>query len=94
MAKPSELLMDGEVFDPDRPTERLLKIQTFLDGSPDNEIFSFPNLRRISGCSEKAAYEFARLPEFAGYIYKRGNALLYGNPKAIALLRKKLERVN
>ena len=94
MAKPSELLMDGEVFDPDRPTPRLLKIQTFLDGSPENEVFSAPNLRKVCDCSEKASLAFAKTDKFSAYIYRRGTSNFFGHPKAIALLKKKLERVN
>jgi len=90
MAKSQELLIDGKTYDPSAPSERLLKLQEFLDRASDNEVFTTLNVVTLSSCSQKTAQEFMKTARFESYTYRRGNVFYFGNPKAITLLKSKL----
>ena len=94
MAKSESLMLDGQVFNPNGPTPRLVHIKKFLDRSASNALFGAPSLCKICGCSEKATHAFARRDEFERYVYRNGNANVFGNPKAIARMSKQLEGDN
>lgn len=97
MAKPSELLMDGEVFNPDNSRPALLKLREFLDKCPKNEVFSVDKMREMAKCGDGTVRDFIKKEQYSAYSHRHGarGFIWIGNPKGIELLKKTLaERAN
>lgn len=93
MPKPV-LLVDGEVFDPNKPTQALLDIKRFLDKSPKNEVYSMEKLRDLSGRAYSTIRSLLKHPLLSCYFYHHGrnNSLHFGHPEAIKLLKATVQK--
>ena len=85
--------LDGEVFDLNAPTARILAVKQFLDKAPKDEIFSTDGLAK-KGFSDRAIRAFAHAGKFQPYFHTvQRSKFIFGHPKAIvafkALLAKK-----
>jgi len=93
MSKPV-LLVDGEVFDPDKPTQTLLDIKKFLDRAPQNEVYSVGRMRALVNCGDSTVRNFAEHPYFEAYRFQYGKRrnLHFGHPEAIKRLKAVVEK--
>lgn len=85
-----EMKLDGEPLELHPTPPSILKLIACLEKLPDNEVFSNPNVCRLSGIAPQSLAFHARDPALAAYREKGyRNMNLWGNPRAIAELRRR-----
>ncbi|MGA7887643.1 MAG: hypothetical protein WCA44_18060 [Acidobacteriaceae bacterium] len=87
-ALPVPLKLNGKAFDPKAAAAPAERIRALLDGAPADELFSQAELvRKLSIAQSLASGASAPL---AAYTATAGRRRYWGNPRAIAELRRQL----
>lgn len=90
MAQPVRLKLNGKAFHLNQKRPMVIQIQTSLDKAPADEIYTQGELARIAGLSlHSIRGDTAQLIAIlAAYTEKLGPKRYWGNPHAIAELRR------
>jgi hypothetical protein len=84
------LKVGGKVFDPNPPSPKLLAIVAYLDKKPADELMTGDQLAAALKTSRQYVDDLSRHPRMSNYQQKTGKCRYFGNPKAIAELRRQV----
>lgn len=85
------LKLNGKPFDLRPLAPSIQKLLAYLDKSPQDEIFTAPELCTRAGVASDYLSQSDRLKAFDGYTATVGRQRYMGHPKAIQELQKQLE---
>jgi hypothetical protein len=87
-----QLKMEGKLFSMARPKPTVVALQKFLDAAPADEIFTPSLLAPAVKINFKTltSGDLHGAPELQPYTSRVGNYRYWGNPKAIAELRRQV----
>ena len=73
-------------------TPVVLALKKFLDSAPVDSVYATHELVVTVGIGSNSVLKAARMPEFSAYRYRFGKVAYWGNPRAIAALRKAMAK--
>lgn len=90
MVQPVRLKLNGKPFEKNPLTPLQLKLKTFLEKAPKDDIYSVDALSRATGISISRLnkMEFKGALDLSQHTYHIGSRIYYGSAAAIAELRR------
>jgi len=85
------LKLDGERLVVKQSSPLLRRIKAFLDAAPPDDLFTMQKLARLIPCCDSRIAHYTSSPELQGYSLPFGNRRYWGNPHAVAELRRQKE---
>lgn len=85
---PTTLRLRGRPFQAKPPAPATIAIVKFLDAAPSKEVFEVDQVANKTGFQIKTISSYAKSPMLADYSVRLGATRYWGNPKAIAQLKR------